>query len=302
MKPIGVRLFAGKRAMRFIAVFLSLLTLAWQPANAASSPQLTSLEQQLRSVVGSASSNVGIAALDLATGETVDINGDMRFPMASTVKVAVAAAYLSQVDHGRRSLDDRISGQSAASLMQRMLIHSDNRATDILIRDLGGPKGVQDWLRFQGFTNIRVDRTIARLLSDRRDLWDNRDSSTPLAMVELLRKLDKGNVLKPQSRSYLLDVMARCQTGKNRIRGLLPWGTRVEHKTGTLNGYTSDVGFITLSNGHRIAVAMFARGGSDRPKTIAEAARTIYDGFTRLFTWPALAPSFGSLVPSTGGQ
>ena len=289
--------------MRFFAVFLSLLAFAMQPAHAAvSSPSLLSLEQQLRAVVGSASSNVGVAALDLATGETVSINGDVRFPMASTVKVAVAAAYLNQVDHGRRSLDDRISGQSAASLMQRMLIHSDNRATDILIRDLGGPDALQDWLRFQGFANIRVDRTIARLLSDRRDLWDIRDSSTPMAMVELLQKLDKGNVLKPQSRSYLLDLMGRCATGKNRIRGLLPWGTRVEHKTGTLNGYTSDVGFITLPNGHRVAVAMFARGGSDRPRTIAEAARTIYDGFTRLFTWPSLAPSFGALAPSAGRQ
>jgi beta-lactamase class A len=289
--------------MRFVAIFLWLFAFALQPATAAtSSPNLASLEQQLRAVVGSASSNVGVAALDLTTGETVSINGDVRFPMASTVKVAVAAAYLNQVDHGNRSLDDKISGQTASSLMQRMLIHSDNQATDILIRDLGGPRAVQDWLRFQGFNTIRVDRTIARLLADPRDLWDIRDSSTPMAMVEMLQKLDKGNILKPQSRSYLLDLMGRCATGRNRIRGMLPWGTRVEHKTGTLNGYTSDIGFITLNNGHRIAVAMFARGGADRPQTIATAARAIYDGFTRLFTWPALAPSFGTLAPSTGGQ
>ena len=59
--------------------------------------------------------------------------------MASTVKVAVAALYLAQVDHGRRSLDDTINGVSARSLMKRMLVHSDNRATDILLKDLGGP-------------------------------------------------------------------------------------------------------------------------------------------------------------------
>lgn len=278
--------------MRFIAVFLGLLAFALQPVHAASSPKLTSLEQQLRALVGSQSSDVGVAALDLTTGETVSINGDTAFPMASTVKVAVAAAYLSQVDHGRRSLSDRIAGQSAYRLMERMMIHSDNRATDILIRDLGGPKALQKWVEFHGLENMRVDRTIARLLADRRDLWDFRDSSTPLAMVELLRRLDKGDVLKPQSRSLLLDFMARCATGKNRMRALLPWGTRVEHKTGTLNGYTSDVGYITLSNGRRLAVAMFARGGSNRPRTIAEAARTIYDGFMKLFTWPA----YGSYV------
>jgi beta-lactamase class A len=93
-----------------------------------------------------------------------------------------------------------------------------------------------------------------------------------------------------------MDLMGRCATGKNRIRGLLPWGTRVENKTGTLNNYTSDVGYITLSNGRRIAVAFFARGGSNRPRTIAEAARTIYDGFTRLLTWP----TFGGAYPSAG--
>ena len=41
-----------------------------------------------------------------------------------------------------------------------------------------------------------------------------------------------------------------------------------------------------MPNGHHIAVAIFARGGSNRPRTIAEAARTIYDGFTRVLTWP----------------
>ena len=296
MKPTRVQLFAGKGPMRFIAVFLGLLAFAFQPVYAASSPKLTSLEQQLRSLVGSQTSDVGVAALDLTTGETVSINGNTAFPMASTVKVAVAAAYLSQVDHGRRALDDRIAGQSAYRLMERMMIHSDNRATDLLIRDLGGPKGLQDWVEFNGLHNLRVDRTIARLLADRRDLWDFRDSSTPLAMVELLQRLDKGNVLKPESRSLLLDFMSRCATGKNRIRGMLPWGTRVENKTGTLNGYTGDVGYITLNNGRRIAVAMFARGGSNRPHTIAEAARAIYDGFTSLFSWPA----FGSGYPVTG--
>jgi beta-lactamase class A len=107
-----------------------------------------------------------------------------------------------------------------------------------------------------------------------------------MAMVDLLRKIYKAEIIRPQSRDYLLDVMARCKTGKNRIRALLPFGTPVEHKTGTLSGYTSDVGFISLPDGRRIAVAMFARGGSNRPRTIAEAARTIYDGFRTTFRWP----------------
>jgi beta-lactamase class A len=255
-----------------------LAVLGAQPVAAASSPRLLPLEQQLASLLATRSGDVGVAALDLATGETVAVNGDRKYPMASTMKVAVAAAYLSQVDHGRRSLDDRIGGQSARALIEAMMIRSSNPATDLLIQDLGGPAAVQKWIRHHNIEGVRVDRTIARLLADRRDLWDVRDSASPLAMVSMLRTLERGNVLSNSSRDYLLDVMARCATGRNRIRGMLS-GVPIAHKTGTLNNYTSDVGFITLPDGRRLAVAFFARGGADRPATIAQAARTIYDGF-----------------------
>jgi beta-lactamase class A len=69
-------------------------------------------------------------------------------------------------------------------------------------------------------------------------------------------------------------------------------GFPVDHKTGTLNGLTDDVGFITMPDGHRIAVAIFARGGANRPRTIAEAARAIYDGFKSALTWPFGTPAF----------
>ena len=272
--------------MRLLAVLGWLLAFLAQPAAAASSPELITLEQQLASLVAGKSGEYGIAALDLRTGKTVSINGDMAFPMASTVKVAVAAAYLTQVDHGRRSLDQAIGGRSARSLIEAMLVHSDNYATDLLIRNLGGPGTVQQWISWHGLNGISVDRTIAQLLRDRRDLRDPRDSSTPLAMIELLKKIESGDVLKPQSRSFLQATMARCITGSNRMRALLPAGTRVEHKTGTLSGLTDDVGFITLPDGRRIAVAIFARYGTNRPRTIAEAARAIYDGFTATFLYP----------------
>ena len=271
--------------MRFIAIPISLLAFLAQPAAAASSPSLNNLEQQLSYFVAGKSADVGIAALDLNTGESISIKGNTPFPMASTVKVAVAALYLSQVDHGQRSLDDTVNGQSVRSLMARMLIRSDNVATDILLKDLGGPHAVASWLEDNGVTGLHVDRTIAQLLSAKRDLWDRRDSSTPTAMVDLLRRIYKAELIRPESRNYLLDLMARCETGKNRMKALLP-GVPIEHKTGTLNGLTDDVGFITMPDGHRVAVAIFTRGGSDRPRTIAEAARAIYDGFKTALTWP----------------
>jgi beta-lactamase class A len=227
--------------------------------------------------------------MDLRTGELVGVDPDTPFPMASTVKIAVAANYLAQVEHGRRSLDDTIGGRSARSLMEAMMIHSNNQATDMLIRNLGGPDMVQAWLTQQGIHGLRIDRNIAQLLAARRDLWDVRDSSTPRAMVHLLRRIDNGSLLRPESRSYLLDLMARCATGKNRLRAMLPAGTLVQHKTGTLSNYTSDVGFLTLPDGRRLAVAMFARQGTDRPGMIARAARAIFDGFNSLWRAPFAA-------------
>ena len=269
--------------MRIIAILCWFLALGAQPAWAASSPNLRSLEQQLTWLVASTPGDVGVAALDLSSGETVSVNGDQPFPMASTVKIAIAANFLAQVEHGRRTLNDSIQGRTASKLMEAMIIHSDNVATDILLDNLGGPETVQAWLTQNKLSGLRIDRNIAQLLRSKRDLRDIRDSSTPDAMVELLRRLDRGKLLNPWSRAHLLGLMGRCTTGKNRIRGMLPFGTPVENKTGTLSGLTTDVGFITMPNGRRIAVAFFARGGSDRPSAIARAARTIYDGFAAAF-------------------
>jgi beta-lactamase class A len=263
-----------------------------QPALAASSPELVGLERQLTNLMAGRPGEYGIAALDLRDGSSVTVNGDTPFPMASTVKVAIAAAFLAQVDHGRRHLDDMIGGRSAAKLMELMITRSDNIATDQLLANLGGPSTIQQWLTFNELSGIRMDRTIAQLLRDRGHLADRKDVATPTAMVGLLKKLDSGNVLTADSRAVLFELMSRCKTGTRRIRALLPAGTHVEDKTGTLDGVTNDIGFITMPDGHRVAVAVFARGGRDRQPGIAEAARAIYDRFSA-----SVRTAFTTLVP-----
>lgn len=265
--------------MRFIASVAWLLALAVQPAAAQDAPRIERLEQRLATTATENPGEYGIAALDLSSGQTVSFNGDIAFPMASTMKIAVAAAYLAEVDSGRRGLADVIAGSTAERLMDAMITRSDNRATDLLMNELGGPGAIDRWLRANDLTGIRVDRTIAQLLSDRRDLRDVRDSSTPIAMLNLLRVINSGPALSADSRARLLDMMRRCATGSNRIRGILPPGATVEHKTGTLSGYTGDVGYLVTPTGRRIAVAFFARYGENRPAVIATAARAIYDAF-----------------------
>lgn len=265
--------------MRWFAPFAFLLALVAQPAAAQVAPHQLPLQQRLAALATENSGEYGIAALDLGTGQMVSWNGDRAFPMASTMKIAVAAAYLTEVDAGRRSLGETIGSTSALTLMEQMLIHSNNQSTDTLIATLGGPAAVDSWLRAHRLSGIRVDRNIAQLLAARRDLHDIRDSATPVAMLQLLRLIDSGQALSPRSRALLLDIMRRCATGRNRIRGLMPPEAMVEHKTGTLNGYTGDVGFLTYPDGRRLAVVFFARGGDNRPAVISTAARAIYDSF-----------------------
>jgi beta-lactamase class A len=265
--------------MRLAGLLAFFLAFVAQPALAERAPQLGFLEQRFAALATENPGEYGIAALDLASGEIVSFNGHEPFPMASTMKIAVAAAYLAEVDAGRRGLDETIAGASARRLLDTMITRSDNRATDLLMASLGGPSAIDRWLRAHQLGGIRVDRTIAQLLRDRRDLRDVRDSSTPIAMLGLLRLIDSGDALSPASRALLLDMMRRCITGSNRIRGLLPPGAAVENKTGTLNGYTGDVGYMTLRDGRRIAVVFFARGGANRPAVISTAARAVYDAF-----------------------
>lgn len=130
------------KPMRLLSFLAFLLALAAQPAVAQVSPGLLPLQQRLAALATENPGEYGFGALDLETGEIVTFNGDRAFPMASTMKIAVAAAYLTQVDAGRRSLDETIGGTTALTLMEQMLIHSNNQSTDRLIATLGGPAAV----------------------------------------------------------------------------------------------------------------------------------------------------------------
>lgn len=145
------------------------------------------LGQQLEAIAAVPTGRIGIAMIDLATGREVAVNGGEAFPMASVVKIAVATAYLAEVDSGRRSLTKSItldesirSGSdgigklmphpgvtlSAANLIELMLAVSDNTATDMLIADLGGTRAVQAWIARNRVAGVRIDREIARLVLD----------------------------------------------------------------------------------------------------------------------------------------
>ncbi len=103
-------------------------------------------------------------------------------------------------------------------------------------------------------------------------------------MVVLVEKIHRGGVLSPESRTLLLEILERCQTGKNRIRGFLLPDTVVAHKTGTIAGTASDVGLITLPDGAgHVAAAVYLKGtdkeAGEKERTIALIGRSLYDFF-----------------------
>ena len=209
---------------------------------------------------------------------------------------------------------------SVRNLMELMLLISDNSAADILLRLAGGPDAVTARMRDLGIDGINVNRPTSRLIADwdgvknlppeqqwSPAMWqkvfeavspdeskkaaaiadkDPRDTSTPNGMAALLARiwLKDANVMKPESADLLLDIMRRCETGQARIKGILPEGTEVAHKTGSIGASTNDVGIVTLpdNTGH-VAVAVFVKA-SDKPvvereRAIAEIARSVHDFF-----------------------
>ena len=209
---------------------------------------------------------------------------------------------------------------SLRNLLEIMLLVSDNTATDLCLRHAGGGEAVTARMRKLGIEGLRVDRPTFQLIADWKGLAvpgeaerdpakygelldsvpkeraeeaergfydDPRDTATPRALAALLERIWKREALTPASSELLLDIMKRCRTGAGRLKGILPEGTEVAHKTGTIGKTLNDVGIITLPNGagHVIVTAFVKK--SDRPdaereRAIAEAARAAHDYF--LFT------------------
>ena len=288
------------------------------------------IEQSASALAG----RIGFAAQEIGGDEVIAFNGDETFVMASTYKVAIAAAVLDRVDRGELSLDQLVEVPnemfvtgvvalaetfphggiqlSVANLIEVMITESDNTATDISMELAGGAAAVTAYLQNLGITDLRVDRLTAEILRDfyglpgpatpetiaeavrnNPALWteqadpnpdfeaDPRDHTTPFAMLQLLLAIDAGTAMSPESREFLLGVMSRTRTGAGRLKGLMPMGTPVAHKTGTVGGIANDVGYITLPDGRRFAIAVYTNSSTtpvaDRDRAIAEIARMVFD-------------------------
>lgn len=272
------------------------------------------LRQKVAGIAGKISGKVGVYARLLETGDTVSFNRDEHFPMQSVYKFPISMAVLRQVDQHKLRLDQPIkivkadlttAGHSPIrekypegnvsltidELITYNICESDGTACDVLLKLLGGPARANAYIHGLGVKQIAIATTEEEQVQKTKLLVQYRNRATPQGMTLLLGTFYQQPVLSDSSRKYLLHLMTISGPGAKRLKGLLPAGTAVAHKTGTswtINGVTAahnDVGIITLPNGNHIAITVFVSDtratASERDATIAKIARAIWEHYAR---------------------
>lgn len=293
-------LLFGTLVMRFAMTFLLLANSAFAQ---------TALQRQIRAIAADAHGKVSVACSLPDSTVNCDLDPHAHPPMQSVFKFPLAFATLHLVEQGTFSLDqpvrflasDRILPhtysllqdkypQAEVDIPLRELLRlavslSDNTAADVVLRLIGGPNVVGTYIRSIGVRGFHLEdgeHGLARDVATQYRNWFE-----PAAAVRLLRRISENSPLTPDHTQILLEWMEVSPTGPHRIRGELPSGTIVMHKTGTsATGHgvayaTNDVGLITLPDGRRLAIAIFvtdsAADEATRDAVIAHIAKAAYD-------------------------
>jgi len=266
------------------------------------------LRNQIEGIACAAKGRVGVAATVLETGESVSFNLHEHFPMQSVYKFPIGMTVLHQVDAGKISLGQRVrvgksdfvrAGQRSPlrdknpngteltvnELLRLMVSESDGTASDVLFKLVGGGEAVGKYLNELKVNEMVVANTEKEIGQD----WETqyRNWASPEGSIALLRALYERRGLSEQSQTLLLKLMTETPTGLRRLKGLLPAGTLVAHKTGTsgatggVTAATNDIGLVTLPNKRHLAIAVFVADSTadeaTREEVIAKVAKAVWD-------------------------
>jgi beta-lactamase class A len=234
----------------FLTAAAAATALVATPTIAAPSARRFDAASRLQALeVGQA--RLGVCFLDTKTDEFTGNRLAERFAMCSTFKLPLVAAYLRESDRGRVDLAEVLpytssdllpwapvtgkhvakGGLSIAALAQAAQELSDGVAANLLVKRMGGPTAVTAKFREMGDNISRLDRyepDLGLVLSG-----DLRDTTSPVAMAQLVRRVTTGRLLRPDSRERLLQWMENTSTGVRRLRAGLPTQWRTGNKTGT---------------------------------------------------------------------
>ncbi|KAA2239035.1 class A beta-lactamase [Chitinophaga agrisoli] len=270
-----------------------------------------SLNARLQQIAATIKGKVGVSALLLETGQTAELNAQQHYPMQSVYKFPIALAILQQVDKGKLQLNQPVqiakaelipTGHSPIrdnhpdgvtmplrEVLRYNVTESDGTACDVLLRLLGGTKATQKAIEALGIKDIAIATTEMVQVSD--ELVQYRNWSTPIAMTRLLRIFYTKEVLSPASKALLLKDMTETPVGPQRLKGLLPKGITVAHKTGTsgtvdgLTRATNDAGIITLPDGRHLIITVYVSDAhgttAEKEGIIAKMAKACYDEWVK---------------------
>jgi beta-lactamase class A len=243
---------------------------------------------------------LGVAALDLESREALSRRGGERFAMCSTFKFLLAAAVAARADAGEEQWERRISygkkdlipwtpvtgkeenlkagSMTVGDLCEAAMSWSDNTAANLLLATVGGPEGLTRYLRTIGDATTRLDRIEPDLNSNLAG--DERDTSTPDAMVATMEKLLFGKHLSEASKQKLVGWLVANRTGDKRIRAGMDPAWRIGDKTGTgENGAANDIAVVWPDGRQPLLIVVFYDAAQataeEREAVIAAAAKLV---------------------------
>jgi len=245
---------------------------------------------------------LGVVAVDIGSSRRLEHRAGERFPMCSTFKLLAASAVLHRVDEQKEQLTRFIpytkadlleyapntkehvnaGGMTLDALCAAAVEYSDNTAANLLLQTIGGPEGLTRYARSLGDEQTRLDRLEPHLNS--AVPGDERDTTTPAAMVANLRSLLLGDALSQSSRQLLDRWLADNKTGGEMIRAGLPNDWKIGDKTGRgENGATNDIAIIRPPGKSPILLAIYFVGSTASPEArltaIADVARIVVETF-----------------------
>ena len=252
-------------------------------------------QAELAALEKASNGRLGIAVLDTSNGTRIAHHARERFPVCGTYAVVAAAAILARGSLDASLLPRRIlyrryevvagspvteshvdTGMTIAQLCAAMLQSGDKGAGNLLMRVLGGPQAVTSFAHESGDTVFRLDRWEPEL--NLAAPGDERDTSTPVAMVDTVQQLLLGDTLREPQRAQLTEWMTGSARGATGIAAGVPPGWRVADKAGT-GGYgtTTDVAVLWPPSRAPIVLAVsFTQPRADaaaRADVVASAVR-----------------------------
>jgi beta-lactamase class A len=264
------------------------------PVPPISAPAPTTARHALDDLEAAIGGRVGVFALDTGSGRAIAHRADERFAMCSTFKWALTAAVLARVDRGDLDLATRVPyGQAAlmdhsprtraelvhgamsiADLAEAAITVSDNAAANLLLAQVGGPAGLTAFARQCGDSVTRLDRT--EMMLNVNTPGDERDTTSPRAMVGLMRAVLLGDVLGIASRDRLRAWLNAAQNGADRLPAGLPADWTVGHKTGTgMRGALNDVAIAVPPGRAPILIASYLSDSSAPLEKLTAAHQAI---------------------------